>query len=105
SAPQKEIYRLAHEQVHTNMALLRPGSGFREVMERSWKMPDRFVAHRYMSLVHGAGLCGEYPYIPYPQDFELKGYDGVIEETMTLCVESLIGAEHGGEGGKLERLV
>jgi hypothetical protein len=52
-------------------------------------MPDRFVAHRYMSLVHGAGLCGEYPYIPYPQDFARKGYDGLIEENMTLCVESL----------------
>jgi Xaa-Pro aminopeptidase len=58
-----------------------------------------------MSLVHGAGLCGEYPYIPYPQDFERKGYDGLIEENMTLCVESFIGDEHGGEGVKLEQLV
>jgi Xaa-Pro aminopeptidase len=74
-------------------------------MERSWAMPDRYVAHRYMSLVHGAGLCGEYPYIPYPQDFEAKGYDGVLEENMTLCVESFIGDEQGGEGVKLEQLV
>ena len=102
---QRELYRLAHEQVQTNAALLRPGVRFRELMEASWKMPDRFVAHRYMSLVHGAGLCGEYPYIPYPQDFELKGYDGMIEENMTLCVESFIGDEHGGEGVKLEQLV
>ena len=55
--------------------------------------------------VHGAGLCGEYPYIPYPQDFERKGYDGRIEENMTLCVESFIGDERGGEGVKLEQLV
>ena len=102
---QRQLYRLAHEQVQTNTALLRPGAGFREVMESSWKMPDRYVAHRYMSLVHGAGLCGEYPYIPYPQDFELKGYDGMVEENMTLCVESFIGDEHGGEGVKLEQLV
>jgi Xaa-Pro aminopeptidase len=58
-----------------------------------------------MSLVHGAGLCGEYPYIPYPQDFAAKGYDGRIEENMTLCVESFIGDERGGEGVKLEQLV
>jgi Xaa-Pro aminopeptidase len=102
---QRELYALAHEQVHTNTALLRPGVGFREFMEASWTMPDRFIAHRYMSLVHGAGLCGEYPYIPYPQDFARKGYDGLIEENMTLCVESFIGDEHGGEGVKLEQLV
>ncbi len=102
---QRDLYSLAYEQVETNMALLRPGVGFREFMEASWAMPDRFVAHRYMSLVHGAGLCGEYPYIPYRQDFEAKGYDGWIEENMTLCVESFIGDEHGGEGVKLEQLI
>ena len=102
---QRDLYRLAHEQVETNTALLRPGVGFREFMQASWTMPDRFVAHRYMSLVHGAGLCGEYPYIPYPQDFERKGYDGLFEENMTVCVESFIGDEHGGEGVKLEQLV
>jgi Xaa-Pro aminopeptidase len=102
---QRTLYRLALEQIETNTALLRAGAGFREVMEASWAMPDRYVAHRYMSLVHGAGLCGEYPYIPYPQDFEAKGYDGLVEENMTLCVESFIGDERGGEGVKLEQLV
>jgi Xaa-Pro aminopeptidase len=102
---KRTLYRLAKEQVETNTALLRPGAGFREIMEASWAMPDRYVAHRYMSLVHGAGLCGEYPYIPYPQDFEAKGYDGLLEENMTLCVESFIGDERGGEGAKLEQLV
>ena len=105
SGVQRDIYGLAHEQVETNTALLRQGVGFREFMEKSWAMPQRFVKHRYMSLVHGAGLCGEYPYIPYPQDFAAKGYDGLIEENMTLCVESFIGDEAGGEGVKLEQLV
>jgi len=105
SPAQRELYAFAHEQIETNVALLRPGVGFREFNEASWKMPERFVAHRYMSLVHGAGLCGEYPYIPYPQDFGAKGYDGLIEENMTLCVESFIGDERGGEGVKLEQLV
>lgn len=105
SGAQRDIYSLAHEQIETNIGLLRPGVGFREFMQRSWAMPQRFVKHRYMSLVHGAGLCGEYPYIPYPQDFAAKGYDGLVEENMTLCVESFIGDENGGEGVKLEQLV
>ena len=105
SGAQRNLYSLAHEQIETNTALLRPGISFREFIEKSWAMPQRFVKHRYMSLVHGAGLCGEYPYIPYPQDFAAKGYDGLIEENMTLCVESFIGDEYGGEGVKLEQLI
>ena len=102
---QRDLYGLAYEQIHTNLELLRPGNTFREISEKSWAMPARFIKHRYMSLVHGAGLCGEYPYIPYPQDFPLKGYDGEITENMTLCVESFIGDESGGEGVKLEQLI
>lgn len=105
SGAQRDLYALAHEQVETNMALLRPGTSFRELMQKSWAVPQRFIKHRYMGLVHGAGLCGEYPYIPYPQDFDAKGYDGLIEENMTLCVESFMGDERGGEGVKLEQLV
>lgn len=101
---QRELYSLAYEQIHHNIRLLKPGAGFREISQASWRMPERYVAHRYMSLVHGAGLCGEYPYIPYPQDFSAKGYDGLIEENMTVCIESFIGNERGGEGVKLEEL-
>jgi len=105
SGAQQTVYQLAHEQIAHNMALLSPGAAFREVAENSWAMPQPYLAHRYMSLVHGAGLAGEYPYIPYREDFALKGYDGFIEENMLLCVESFIGNESGGEGVKLEQLV
>jgi Xaa-Pro dipeptidase len=105
SGAQRDLYGLAHEQIHRNLELLRPGVGFREFAENSWPMPDRFVEHRYMSLVHGAGLCGEFPYISYPHDLITKGYDGELAEHMTVCVESFIGDEHGGEGVKLEQLV
>jgi Xaa-Pro aminopeptidase len=102
---QRDLYGLAREQIHRNIELLRPGVGFREFAEKSWPMPDRFVEHRYMSLVHGAGLCGEFPYISYPHDLMTKGYDGELAEDMTVCVESFIGDERGGEGVKLEQLV
>ena len=49
------------------------------------------------------GLADEYPDIVHPLDWQESGYDGVIEENMTLCVESYIGREGGGEGVKLEQ--
>ena len=105
SGAQRDLYALAHEQVHHNLDLLRAGTTFSEFSRKSWTMPLPYRQNRYMSLIHGAGLCGEYPYIPYPEDFDAKGYDGRIEANMTLCVESYIGAADGREGVKLEQLV
>jgi len=105
SGAQRSLFQLAQEQIQHNMALLKPGTTLQEVAEKSWDMPELYLPHRYMSLVHGAGLCGEYPYVPYRQDYEAKGYKGSIEAGMTLCVESFIGASTGGEGVKLEELV
>ena len=102
---QKTLYALAVEQIAHNMELLRPGLRFSEFVERAWKMPDLYLPNRYGAMVHGAGLCGEYPYIAYPEDFAIKGYDGVFEENMTLCVESFLGADGGDQGVKLEQLV
>jgi Xaa-Pro aminopeptidase len=102
---QRSLFQLAEEQIQHNTALLQPGISLQEVAEKSWDMPELYLPHRYMSLVHGAGLCGEYPYVPYRQDYAAKGYRGSIEAGMTLCVESFIGASTGGEGVKLEELV
>ncbi len=106
---QKELYRMAVEQLEHNMALVRPGISFRDYAERCWPLPDAFVANRYPEVAHGIGLCDEYPGIPAIQDWDDQGYqggyDGVIEENMTLCVESYIGAEGGPEGVKLEQQV
>jgi Xaa-Pro dipeptidase len=101
---QRKLYRLAYEQVQTNLALIRPGMTFRELSERAWPIPEAHVANRYFVLAHGVGMTGEYPYILHPQDFA-SGYDGVIETGMTLCVESYIGPDGGPEGVKLEEQV
>jgi Xaa-Pro dipeptidase len=103
TAQQRELYRVAHEQVHFNLELLRPGVSFREYSERAWRIPERFVANRYFVSAHGCGMTGEYPYLYHSMDFADSGYDGVIEAGMTLCVESYIGDEGGPEGVKLEQ--
>ena len=55
--------------------------------------------------MHGAGLCDEYPAIRYPQDWDEKGYDGVLTEGMVMCVEALAAPAHGREAVKLEERV
>lgn len=102
SQAQKDLYAMAYEQIRTNMENIRPGISFKEYAERAWQLPDAYKARRYFALAHGVGMNGEYPYIVHREDIDDKGYDGIIEPGMTLCVESFIGHEKGGEGVKLE---
>ncbi len=105
SAEQKRIYALAWEQIQHNCSILKAGVSFREVSERAWKIPQEFASSRYSSLIHGVGLADEYPSIKHIHDFDNKGYAGILEQNMTLCVESYIGSEVSGEGVKLEEQV
>lgn len=102
---QRRLYRLAYEQVQTNMALLKPGMGFREFAEKSWQIPDSCLANRYSCILHGVGVADEYPVIACKEDFAATGYDGVFEPGMAICVESYIGEDGGAEGVKLEEQV
>ncbi len=105
SADQRELYRIAHEQVHHNLAMIEPGLTFAGYSERAWDLPARFAEHRYYLSAHGVGMTGEYPYLYHAQDFASFGYDGVIEPGMTLCIESFIGGADTREGVKLEQQV
>jgi Xaa-Pro aminopeptidase len=102
---QRRLYAIAEEQVRFNMTLIKPGLSYREFAATCWPVPERFLANRYMMMVHGAGLVDEYPSIAYASDFADWGYDGVFEENMVVCVESYIGEVGGKEGVKLEQQV
>ncbi len=102
---QKTVYKLSHEQVHYNMALLKPGLGFRELAEKSWKIPDRYEAFEVGVIVHGIGMCNEYPQVAPLKWFEQTGYDGDFQPGMTVSVESYIGERGAKEGVKLEEMV
>lgn len=108
SAPtpeQRTLYRVAYEQLHHNMAILRPHMGFRDYAREAWDIPDRYYANRYYLSAHGVGMTGEYPYLYHQGDFPDAGYDGEILPGMTICVESYIGLDGGAEGVKLEEQV
>jgi Xaa-Pro aminopeptidase len=102
---QQTLHGLAAEQIAFNMELVRPGMGCREIAEKAWRIPERYLANRYGVIMHGAGLCDEYPSIKHEVDFAERGYDGVLEPGMVLCVESYVGAEGGAQGVKLEEQV
>ena len=99
---QRALYAIANEQVLHNLDLLKPGLSFREFVEKARLLPEECLPRRYSILVHGVGLCDEWPAIPYPQDFERSGYDGVFQPGMVVCVESYTGRVGGREGVKLE---
>ena len=102
---QRRLYAKAHQQIEHNKSILKAGKTFREISEQAWVIPDEFMSNRYGSMMHGVGLADEYPSIRHGPDFAAKGYDGMLEEGMTLCVESFIGVEGGKEGVKLEEQV
>ena len=103
---QRELYATAADQVAYNMELLKPGMSLRELWEKARLLPDDCLPNRYGCLYHGAGLCDEYPTVPYPQDVD-SGVPGdeIIEPGMVLCVESYTGRLGGHEGVKLEEQV
>lgn len=102
---QRDVYRRAYDEVHTNMAMIKAGMTFREVSENGFRQPDAFIANRYACLAHGVGMTDEYPKIYYREDWDRHGYDGVIEPNTVLCVESFTGSDKGGPGVKLEEMV
>jgi Xaa-Pro aminopeptidase len=102
---QKKIYGLARAQIEHNIALLKPGLGFHEFVDKAYKLPEPYIPHRYSVVSHGVGLCDEYPAIKYAEDRASSGYDGVFVPGMTVCIESLVGSAEAGESVKLEEQV
>lgn len=101
---QSALYSAALEQIQHNTALMRPGMDFRDYMERTWPIPERYLANRYSCALHGVGMADEYPGVPYAPD-AADLLPGRFEEGMVFCVESLIGEKGGRESIKLETQV
>ena len=102
---QRDLFRIAADQIAHNTELMRPGIGFRELVERSKNPPPDCFPARYGVLYHGVGLADEYPTLPHAADWTDDTPDGVLEPGMVLCVESYIGRLGGHEGVKIEEQV
>ena len=98
---QKKLYLMAVEQINHNSRIIKPGISFKEFTEKSWILPEEYYGNRYSCMVHGIGLCDEWPMIKYPTDGGQK--EGNFKKNMTITVESYIGKVGGKEGVKLEQ--
>ena len=92
----------AHEHIMYNMDLLRPGIHMRDLTFNAHKLDKNFQNGKYGCLMHGVGLCDEWPLIAYPDKFVEGAYDYVLEPGMVLCVEALVSPENGDFSIKLE---
>ena len=57
----------AHEHIMTNMEMLKPGVTIPELTGNAHhRLDDQFQAQKYGCLMHGVGLCDEWPLVAYP---------------------------------------
>ena len=101
NSEQKKIYQMAIDHIHHNAELIKPGLSFKEFVAKSWVLPEAYYGNRYPCIVHGIGLCDEWPMVKYPT--EVTDEKGQFEKDMTITVESYIGEVGGKEGVKLEQ--
>ena len=94
--------RHAHEHIMTNMEMLRPGVTIPELVANCHRLDDKFQAQKYGCLMHGVGLCDEWPLVAYPDKAVPGAFDYAIEPGMVLCVEAAVGEEGGDFSIKLE---
>jgi Xaa-Pro aminopeptidase len=102
---QREAYRVAYDCVQGMLALVRPGLTFADFAAKAPRLPEAYVAQRYPTMVHQAGLEDEGPGIPYPDDD--RGPRRImpereIQEGMVLCLECYAGKVDAPYGVKLE---
>ena len=98
---QKKLYQTAVDQIDYNSRLIKDGLTFKEFTEKAWILPEKYYGNRYSVMLHGIGLCDEWPAIRYPTDGGERG--GTFQKNMTITLESYIGEVGGNEGVKLEQ--
>ncbi len=104
SRRQRALYRLALDEVEHNIDLMRPGMTLREIQAQAFEIPEEFQQQAYPCVVHGVGMCDEYPRVN-PRFRGPTPYDGVLRPGMVICVESYMGAVGERDGVKLEQQV
>jgi Xaa-Pro dipeptidase len=91
-----EAMQVGHAHIMTNMEMLRPGVSLTELSENGHVLPEKYQALKYGCMMHGVGLCDEWPLVAYAQDRVEGAFDYVLQPGMVLCVEALVG-EVGGD--------
>lgn len=90
------------EHIETNMEMLKPGMNIEDLSRNTHVLHDKYQAQKYGCLMHGVGLCDEWPLVAYPDKMVSGAFDYELQPGMTLCVEALVGEVGGDFSIKLE---
>jgi len=98
------IHAMRHgvEHIRTNMEMLKPGVNIQDLSRNTHVLDEKYQAQKYGCLMHGVGLCDEWPLVAYPDKMVEGAFDYVLEPGMVLCVEALVGEVGGDFSIKLE---
>lgn len=97
-----EAMQVGVEHIEHNMQMLKPGVALRDLTHNTHKLPPKYQKLKYGCLMHGVGLCDEWPLVAYPDQWVEGSFDYALQPGMTLCVEALISPEGGDFSIKLE---
>ena len=81
--------------------MIKPGLSFKEFLSKCYKLPEPYYGNRYPAIVHGTGLCDEWPFIKWNTDGGEQSEQ--FKKDMTISVEAYVGEVGGKEGVKLEQ--
>ena len=97
-----DTMRHSVEHIQTNMEMIAPGVRIEDMSRNCHKLHDKFQQQKYGCLMHGVGLCDEWPLVAYPDKMVPGAFDYELEPGMVLCVEVLAGEVGGDFSIKLE---
>ncbi|MEM9580182.1 MAG: dimethylsulfonioproprionate lyase DddP [Pseudomonadota bacterium] len=97
-----DTMRHAHEFIQHNMSLLKPGLMIPDLIDQCMLHPPKFQAQQYGCMMHGAGLCDEWPLVPHKSKYVPGSFEYPLEPGMVLCVEAACGEVGGDFSIKLE---
>ena len=101
---QKQLYQLAVAEIEHNLTLIRPGISLAELQQQAFPVSEEFQQHAYTCVLHGVGMCDEYPRVN-PVFRGANPYDDTLQAGMVMCAESYMGAVGERDGVKLEQQV
>ncbi|SMX32244.1 dimethylsulfonioproprionate lyase DddP [Octadecabacter ascidiaceicola] len=97
-----EAMKHAVEHIETNMQMLKPGVNIQDLSRNTHVLHDKYQKQKYGCLMHGVGLCDEWPMVAYPDKMVEGAFDHELEVGMVICVEALVSPEGGDFSIKLE---
>ncbi|MEP3298590.1 MAG: dimethylsulfonioproprionate lyase DddP [Pseudoruegeria sp.] len=92
----------AHEHMMFNTEMIAPGVSIPELTKNAHILRPEFQDGKYGCLMHGVGLCDEWPLVAYADQAVEGAFDHILHPGMVLCVEALVSPKGGDFSIKLE---